>query len=123
MSFPDKNTVRNIFHRYADVLRQLPATSLPERHYLDTGEQEIVTLALSFHPKATSKIGCGVERIFVQRSRTSQGDEVCCLYVKSRDGNEEDFSLHKFVKRDYGHGFDTATGSLRPGEYKQREFN
>eukprot|EP00976_Prorocentrum_cordatum_P050234 1014230-Prorocentrum_minimum.AAC.2 len=120
---PDRQTVQNIFHIYADALRQLPTTSLPARRHLDAHQQAIIEKALTFHPKANSKIGCGVERIFVQRSRTPQGEEVCCFYVSRRDGSEEDFSLHKIYNRGYGHGFDVGTGSLRRTEYKHRQFN
>jgi hypothetical protein len=122
MSCPDKNTVQNIFRIYADALRQLPVASLPERRYLDSNQQGIIKTALTFHPKATSKFGCGVDRIFVQRSRTPQGEEVCCFYVSRIDGSEEDFSLHKIFNRHYGHGFDVSTGSLRTGEYHQRSY-
>ena len=111
MSCPDRNTVQNLFHRYADELRRLPSSSLPSRRYLESHEQATMEMALAFHPKATSKVGCGISRIFVQRSRSPDGDEVCCFYVSRRDGSEEDFSLHKIFKRHYGHGFDSSSGT------------
>lgn len=93
---------------------------LPARKYLNNKEQGVVQEALSFHPKAAKKIGCGVNRMFVQRSITDQGAEICCFYVEREDGSEEDFSLLKIYKKSYGSGFDAGTGALRGADQPHR---
>ena len=43
------------------------------------------------HPKANSKIGCGVKSIFVQEDQYG----TFCFHVERVDGSEEDFSYRK----------------------------
>lgn len=83
---------KSILSKYADKLSHPSLASC--RAFLDTTEFALVYQALQRHPKAESKVGCGVKAIFVQRDRFGS----FCFHLQRVDGSEEDFSYKKLFK-------------------------
>ena len=89
---PRKEHVQRILCHYRQLLtskRRNPKTIFNmDREYLERKDFEIVRACLDNHKDAQSKVGVGVEGIFVKKSCYGS----FCFHVKRTDGSEEDFS-------------------------------
>ena len=65
--------------------------SISYRSYISDEEMNPVMENLKMHPDAKEKIGCGVDKIFVQKPDFKNS---YCFHVKRTDGSEEDYSYH-----------------------------
>lgn len=93
---PPKKETFNVFHVYKDQLARLPVSALPAEFIVtDKNHSRILLDVLHNHPNAEKKIGAGIKYVFVRRSQTRKGLDVCCCYIKRIDDTEEDFSLFK----------------------------
>ena len=106
-----KHECQDILSKYTDVLSSSFSSLRSSRCFLDSSEFDIVYEALQRHPKATTKIGCGVQAIFVQADRFGS----YCFHVQRTDGSEEDFSYRKIkmspseTRLRYGYTWDGNT--------------
>lgn len=113
-----------LYHKYANELRRLLRVQLPAERKLTESEQKLVEQALTFHPNAKQKIGCGIQRIVVRRMIAADGGhDVCCFVAQRVDGTEEDFSMLKIYKKQHSSGFDLAGGGkVRDGPKQYGEM-
>lgn len=119
-SLPDKSVTFSTFHRYKDPL--MNSKKLPQEIIVSPADFEILYRVLKHHPRFAEKKGCGVKDIFVRRSIV-HGEDVCCSYVRRKDGSEEDFSVFKPYRtishKDNGRRFDASEGALKT---RQRQY-
>ncbi len=54
-------------------------------------DQEMILKLLEHHPRASTKIGCGIEHFYVAGAAFGTR----CFYAKRRDGSRVDFSIGK----------------------------
>lgn len=113
----ERKVTMDVFHVYKDELMKKEANDLPvEIVVRDSAHDAVLRSVLLNHPRAADKVGVGIKYIFVRRLLTTEGDDVCCCYVKRVDDTEEDFSVFKAYRetswKNKGTRFDAVSGGV-----------
>ena len=113
---PFKSACQAILSKHADRLSH--ASLRGSRSFLDRSEFDTVYDVLQHHPNASTKIGCGIQAMFVQRDRFGS----FCFHLQRVDGSEEDFSYRKIFKmapseqqHRYGYSYEGIRGARSGG--------